>query len=152
MGQERVNPRVTSPSLYADVKRTFGPALYRAREDAGLSRGELAEKVHKSGSAIKSYELGKVFPKFGTFLRICEFVNQPPAYFFEESYSKRPGPTKEEILADLITNQVVGRLEGILKPSDEAIKTSVVRAVDHLASTKRRLRRHGARRGAESTG
>jgi transcriptional regulator with XRE-family HTH domain len=74
----------------ADLRREFGRRVHDARRDAGLSQTELARVLGlRSGVAVGDWERGKALPKFETFLRLCEAVNQPPAYFID-GYRDRP--------------------------------------------------------------
>ena len=74
----------------ADLRRAFGRRVHDARRDAGLSQTELARILGlRSGVAVGDWERGKALPKFETFLRLCEAVNQPPAFFID-GYRDRP--------------------------------------------------------------
>jgi transcriptional regulator with XRE-family HTH domain len=74
----------------ADLRRAFGRRVHDARRDAGLSQTELARALGlRSGVAVGDWERGKALPKFETFLRLCEAVNQPPAFFID-GYRDRP--------------------------------------------------------------
>jgi transcriptional regulator with XRE-family HTH domain len=74
----------------ADLRRAFGRRVHDARRDAGLSQTQLARALGlRSGVAVGDWERGKALPKFETFLRLCEAVNQPPAYFID-GYRDRP--------------------------------------------------------------
>lgn len=73
-----------------DLRRAFGRRVHDARRDAGLSQTELARVLGlRSGVAVGDWERGKALPKFETFLRLCEAVNQPPAFFID-GYRDRP--------------------------------------------------------------
>jgi len=74
----------------AELRRAFGRRVHDARRDAGLSQTELARRLGlRSGVAVGDWERGKALPKFETFLRLCEAVNQPPAFFID-GYRERP--------------------------------------------------------------
>jgi transcriptional regulator with XRE-family HTH domain len=74
----------------AELRRAFGRRVYDARREAGLSQTELARALGlRSGVAVGDWERGKALPKFETFLRLCEAVNQPPAFFID-GYRERP--------------------------------------------------------------
>lgn len=51
---------------------TFGNMIQIARDKAGLSQKELAQKLGVSASMISQYENGLRFPKFTTIQRIAE--------------------------------------------------------------------------------
>lgn len=68
----------------AEVRKTFGLRVHEARTAAGLSQRELARALGlRSAVAVGDWERGKAFPKFETFLRLCEVLNRPPAFFLE---------------------------------------------------------------------
>lgn len=74
----------------ADLRRTFGRRVRDARRDARLSQTQLARTLGlRSGVAVGDWERGKALPKFETFLRLCEAVNRPPAFFID-GYHDRP--------------------------------------------------------------
>ena len=74
----------------ANLRRAFGRRVHDARRGAGLSQTELARVLGlRSGVAVGDWERGKALPKFETFLRLCDAVNQPPAYFID-GYRERP--------------------------------------------------------------
>ena len=73
-----------------ELRRAFGRRVHDARRGAGLSQTELARVLGlRSGVAVGDWERGKALPKFETFLRLCEAVNQPPAFFID-GYHDRP--------------------------------------------------------------
>ncbi|MDR7400483.1 MAG: helix-turn-helix transcriptional regulator [Armatimonadota bacterium] len=76
--------------LLAEVKKSFGLRVHEARTSAGLSQRELARALGlRSAVAVGDWERGKAFPKFETFLRLCEVLNKPPAFFLE-GYTEPP--------------------------------------------------------------
>ncbi len=73
-----------------DLRRTFGGRVQEARRAAGLSQTQLARKIGlRSGVAVGDWERGKALPKFETFMRLCDVLNQSPAFFIE-GYTERP--------------------------------------------------------------
>lgn len=77
--------------LVAEVRKSFGLRVHEARTSAGLSQRELARALGlRSAVAVGDWERGKAFPKFETFLRLCEVLNRPPAFFLE-GYTEAPG-------------------------------------------------------------
>jgi transcriptional regulator with XRE-family HTH domain len=77
--------------LVNEVRAKFGLRVQGARTAAGLSQGELARALGlRSAVAVGDWERGKAFPRFETFLRLCEVLGQPPAYFLE-GYTQLPG-------------------------------------------------------------
>jgi len=73
-----------------DLRRAFGGRVQEARRAAGLSQTRLARRLGlRSGVAVGDWERGKALPKFETFMRLCDALNQPPAFFIE-GYRERP--------------------------------------------------------------
>ncbi len=92
--------------LVSEVQQTFGLRVHEARKAAGLSQRELACLLNlRSAVAVGDWERGKAFPKFLTFLRLCEVLNRPPAYFLE-GYTEPP--VREGVV------EALERLEGKL--------------------------------------
>ncbi|MBX6395325.1 MAG: helix-turn-helix transcriptional regulator [Alicyclobacillaceae bacterium] len=59
--------------------------LRRVRQEKGLTIQELAEKCDVSPSLISQVERGKVVPTLTTFWRMCQVLEIPMHYFFEET-------------------------------------------------------------------
>ncbi len=76
--------------LVSEVRKSFGLRVHEARTSAGLSQRELARALGlRSAVAVGDWERGKSFPKFETFLRLCEVLGKPPAFFLE-GYAESP--------------------------------------------------------------
>ncbi len=89
----------------ADLRHAFGSRVQEARRAAGLSQTHLAKRLGlRSGVAVGDWERGKALPKFETFMRLCDALNQPPAFFIE-GYRERPRKDPAQ--------QVQDALEGI---------------------------------------
>lgn len=71
----------------------FADRMRRRREELGLSRGELAELLGVSLSAISNYETGVSFPKEETLLRLFDALKTDPNTLFQDAFH-----TKEHIL------------------------------------------------------
>ena len=61
-------------------------AIKKSREDAGLSRAELAEKIGKSVPAICKYEQGQREPRMETLVDICKATNVSLNRFLDYIY------------------------------------------------------------------
>jgi transcriptional regulator with XRE-family HTH domain len=86
----------------ADLRRAFGGRVQEARRAARLSQTQLARRVGlRSGVAVGDWERGKALPKFETFLRLCEVLNHPPAFFIE-GYHERPIKDPATLLHDAL--------------------------------------------------
>jgi transcriptional regulator with XRE-family HTH domain len=81
-----------------DLRRAFGKRVQEARHATRLSQAQLARQLGlRSGVAVGDWERGKALPKFETFLRLCEALNQPPAFFIE-GYRDRPQKDPAQML------------------------------------------------------
>ncbi len=65
---------------------SFGDQLKQCREEMGLSRGEVAEKLGVSVSAISNYENGLSFPKEEVMLRLFDSLQTEPNVLFQDSF------------------------------------------------------------------
>src|SRR5437879_12177141 len=73
-----------------ELRRAFGGRVHEARQAARISQVQLAKRLGlRSGVAVGDWERGKALPKFETFMRLCDALNQPPAYFID-GYRDRP--------------------------------------------------------------
>lgn len=59
----------------------FGELLKAARQQAGLSQAELAEKIGCRQKQISNWERGDFLPVFGTIVRIADALDKPLDYF-----------------------------------------------------------------------
>ena len=65
---------------------SFGKQLKRRREEMGLTRNSLAERIGVTPSAISNYENGLSFPKEEVTLRLFDGLNTDPNTLFQDSY------------------------------------------------------------------
>jgi len=65
---------------------SFGNQLKRRREELGLSRTELAERLGVSASSISNYENGLSFPKEEVMLRLFDGLETEPNALFRDSF------------------------------------------------------------------
>lgn len=64
----------------------FGEQLRRRREEMGLSREALAERLGLSRSAIGNYEINIAFPKEEVLLKLFNALEVDPNYLFQGSF------------------------------------------------------------------
>lgn len=64
----------------------FGEQLRRRREELGISRTELAERLGVSRSAIGNYETGVSAPKEEVLLRLFDALQVDPNYLYRDSF------------------------------------------------------------------
>ena len=77
---------------------SFGEQLRRRREELGISRAELAEKLGVSRSAIGNYETGVSAPKEEVLLQLFDALQVDPNYLYRDSFrAQEPGVSEEEL-------------------------------------------------------
>src|SRR5687768_1590468 len=67
----------------------LGEHLKKAREEAGLSKAQLADKVYRRRPSISDMENGKMMPDFGTITLLASVLNKPLLYFIPKIYHPR---------------------------------------------------------------
>ena len=65
---------------------SFGKQLKRRREEQGLSRAELAERLGIGSTAISNYENDQSFPKAEILLRLFDELETEPNDLFRDSF------------------------------------------------------------------
>ena len=75
---------------------SFGEQMRRRREELGLSRQQLADRLGVSVSAVGNYETGVSAPKEGVLLRLFDALETDPNYLYRSSYRAVPDHSDEE--------------------------------------------------------
>lgn len=70
---------------------SFGERLKARRGELKLSRGELAERLGVSASAVSNYENGLSFPKEEVMLRLFDSLETEPNTLFQDSFRSSGG-------------------------------------------------------------
>ena len=65
---------------------TFGQRMKQRRTELGMTRAELAEKLHVTLSAVSNYETGISFPKAEIFLRLFDCLETEPNDLLRDSF------------------------------------------------------------------
>ena len=65
---------------------SFGNQMKKRREELGLSRAEMAERLNVSASAISNYENGLSFPKEDVILRLFDALKTDSNTLFQDSF------------------------------------------------------------------
>ncbi len=137
-----------------DLRRVFGSRVQEARRAAGLSQTQLARKLGlRSGVAVGDWERGKALPKFETFLRLCEVVNQPPAFFIEgyrDRPRKEPAQQMQDALEGLETRTAQRHLELLHRLEHLPVEIGRSVAPEELRSALERMRFEDAAPVAEA--
>ena len=66
---------------------SFGERMRARREELGVSRTQLAQRLGVSPSAIGNYETGVSFPKEAVMLRLFDCLQTEPNVLFQDSFS-----------------------------------------------------------------
>ena len=69
---------------------SLGDQIRRRREDIGLSRAELADRLGVSRSAVGNYETGISTPKEDVLLRLFDALGVDPNYLYQDSFRQEP--------------------------------------------------------------
>ena len=75
---------------------SFCEQLRKRREELGLSRTELAERLGVSLSAVGNYENGVSAPKEGVLLRLFDALEVDPNYLYRGSFRSGGGSCSDE--------------------------------------------------------
>ena len=75
---------------------SFGEQRRRRREELGLTRQQLADKLGVSVSAVGNYETGVSAPKEGVLLRLFDALDADPNYLYRGSYRAAASHSDEE--------------------------------------------------------
>ena len=75
---------------------SFGEQMRRRREELGLTRQELAERLGVSVSAVGNYETGVSAPKENVLLRLFDALETEPNYLYRSSYRSGGTPHSDE--------------------------------------------------------
>ena len=76
--------------------KAMGELIKKAREEAGFSQEQLAEKIFRKRLAVSEMENGKVEISAWTLLFLAQSLNKPVSYFF-------PAQLKNEIQPENLT-------------------------------------------------
>src|SRR5437016_4569996 len=130
-----------------ELRRSFGGRVHEARRGAQMSQVQLAKRLGlRSGVAVGDWERGKALPKFETFMRLCEALNQPPAYFIE-GYRDRPQKGRVDTLQDAVDSletkssqrhlELIHRLEHLpveigRSIAPEELRAMLIHRLEHL--------------------
>lgn len=74
----------------------FGEQLRRRREELGLTRAELADRLGITRSAVGNYETGVSAPKEEILLRLFDALQVDPNYLYRDSFRSDPFACSDE--------------------------------------------------------
>ena len=74
----------------------FGEQLRRRREELGLTRAELADRLGVTRSAVGNYETGVSAPKEEILLRLFDALQVEPNYLYRDNFRSEPFACSDE--------------------------------------------------------
>lgn len=86
------------------IYRDIGKRIQRAREEAGMSQGELASALGITQSALSNYELGKRRLYLANLEQLANVLGRPLSYFMEEEKpdgGEGPGGETDEVTVEI---------------------------------------------------
>ena len=126
---------------------SFGEQLRKRREELGISRAELADRLGVSRSAIGNYETGVSAPKEEVLLRLFDALGVDPNYLYRDAYRANGGIRSDEEQALLesyrrlslagrqTVHTMVRALEGMQQELEQAQPQQAAPAAAPAAST-----------------
>jgi transcriptional regulator with XRE-family HTH domain len=64
----------------SDTPATFGQRVRALREDLGMTRGDLAERIHVTTTALSQWEIDRTHPHFEMYARIADALGSSLDY------------------------------------------------------------------------
>jgi len=87
----KLRDRLSEKFTAGDIPNTFtlrmGELIRKAREEAGFSQRELAERIYRRQAALSDIENGKMEPNASTLVYLALNLNKPISYFFPKPYN-----------------------------------------------------------------
>lgn len=97
----------------------IGRKLQKAREEAGLSQGELAKRLGCTQASLSNYELGKRRLYLADLQRIGQLLGKLVTYFLEDSEDNQSHNSNyEQLLKEPLVKDIVEALRD-LKPAQK---------------------------------
>ena len=104
---------------------SFGTQLKRRREELGLSRADLAERLGIAPTSISNYENGLSFPKEEVMLRLFDGLDTEPNDLFRDSFRSGAG------VLSYSERQLLGRYRGLSPKGRETVRSVVDALCDY---------------------
>lgn len=80
----------------------MGELIRKAREEAGFSQRELAERIYRRQAALSDMENGKMEPNASTLVYLAFNLKKPISYFFPKQFSPEIDVTEMSTLENEI--------------------------------------------------
>lgn len=101
------------------IYRDIGKRIQKAREEAGMSQGELATALGITQSALSNYELGKRRLYLANLEQLANVLGRPLSYFMEEEEpAGQAAPRRDS--EDEVTDEIIGLLREL--PHEERVQ------------------------------
>ena len=110
-----------------ELKKHVGARLRQARKEAGLTQGELAEKVARAETTISNAERGQVAVSLETLQTFAEALRIEPSYFFQGFSVSRASSDKAATLhqeLDLLVTRMSAKKLQLLVDLARAVERS----------------------------
>ena len=101
---------------------SFSSRLRQAREQAGFTQQDLAEKLGITKSAVGNYENGVSSPKWDVLLRIFDVLPIDPGFLYQDSFSSE--------LSGAV--QLTPRQSALLSSFDQLNEEGQTKAVEYV--------------------
>lgn len=101
---------------------SFSSRLRQAREQAGFTQQDLAEKLGITKSAVGNYENGVSSPKWDVLLRIFDVLQVEPNFLYQDSFSSE--------LSGAV--QLTPRQSALLSSFDQLNEEGQTKAVEYV--------------------
>lgn len=107
----------------------IGDKLKQRRKDLKITQTELAKFIGCTPQQIQKYEGGHSRVSVSTFLKVCEFLNTPPTYFFPKLSFRENNEELDNI------NLEEKLLEFFRAVTNKKVKERIINLVEALAIT-----------------
>ena len=125
-------PDDANSGWYSNESATFGDRLAAAREQAGLTQAELADRIGVKGATLRAWEEDMKEPRANRLSMLSGMLNISLSWLMTGEGEGPAGPPDDEpISADVAT----------LLSDIRATRVEMVQATDKLARLEKKLRR-----------
>lgn len=103
----------------------MGKIIRQAREDAGLSQKELAEKIYKKQTSLSDMETGKAEVSSGTLALVADVLEKPLSFFYPWFMYKEFEPEK----IDPLETELLLQFQKILSSNLQQLAIEFVKVI-----------------------
>jgi len=123
---------LNSDDLPNKFSTAIGELIRSAREEKGMSQGELAEAIYKRRTSISDIEKGKMYPDIVSMMLISNFLQKPLSYFIPSNF--RGFPEYSEITEE--EEELLFHFRRIQQPEQRKIAIAQVRTMADISNPK----------------